>query len=178
MSDNEVLTSVLASVRSRITQVFPAQVRDAVAAMTDEELWWRPNEEANAVGNLVLHLSGSLNHYLNFRIGGIEYARDRAAEFAERRTIPRAELLATFDEMVTNANRTFESLSVERLGEPSPSPELQTLLVEDLINICAHFATHAGQILWIVKMLHAGSLDEVWSRTHKRLGGWRPRTPS
>ena len=178
MSDTEVLEATLAALRARITKVFPAQVRAAVESMSEEEIWWRPNEKTNAVGNLVLHLTGSLNHFLNRGLGGIDYTRDRDAEFAERQPRSRAELLAAFDEMVANAERTFENITVPRLGDPSPSPELQTLVIEDLINICSHIAAHSAQIVWIGKMLHEGSLDEVWSRTHKRLGGWRPRNPS
>src|SRR6059058_6408078 len=98
---------LLDSLRTRITRIFPAQIRAAVEMLSDEQIWWRPNESSNSVGNLVLHLTGSLNHYLNRQIGGFEYHRDRAAEFAERRHIPKDELLAAFDEMVSKGEQTF-----------------------------------------------------------------------
>lgn len=170
----ELAPVALEALRNRICRVFPAQVRAAVDALDDEQLWWRPNETSNSIGNLILHLSGSLNLYLNRNLGGIEYERDRAAEFAERRHIPRAELLATFDGMVANAEKTFERLTPERLSEPTTDPKLYTLVAEELINIAVHVATHTGQIVWIAKGLKDGALDEVWMRTHKRLGGWKP----
>ena len=101
----------LAALRSRVTGVLPAQVRAALASVSEEQLWWRPNEKSNSIGNLVLHLTGSLNYYLNRNLGGLDYTRDRAAEFAERRPLPKAELLAHFDEMVSNAEHTFEGLT-------------------------------------------------------------------
>jgi hypothetical protein len=162
------------ALRLRITNVFPDQVRAAVNALTDEQIWWRPNESSNSIGNIVLHLSGSLDHYLNHNLGGLDFTRDRPAEFNERKMIPRAELLARFDEMVANAQRTFESLTIERLGEPSPEPRLATIVFEDIINIAVHVANHAGQILWIAKMLEAGAIDEVWMRTHKAYV-WKPK---
>ncbi len=173
MHMSDPLPYVLSSLRVRITKVFPAQVRECLAQLDDEQIWWRPNESSNSVGNLVIHLSGSLNHYLNRGIGGFEYDRDRAAEFAERRHIPKEELLAIFDDMVTKAEQTFDALTIERLGDPSPEPKMYTLVVEDVLSVMSHIANHTGQILWITKMLKDGALDEVWMKTHKRLGGWK-----
>ena len=166
---------ILESLRSRITKVFPAQIRTAVDTLTDEQLWWRPNEESNSVGNIVLHLTGSLNHFLNRNIGGIDYMRDREAEFAERRAIPKSELMAMFDEMVARAERTFDGLTPERLADPSPEPKMSSIVLEDLLGILAHVANHAGQIVWIAKMLHGGAIDDVWIKTHCDLGAWRKK---
>jgi hypothetical protein len=173
MTTTPPLSAALTSLRARITRVFPAQVREAVSKLTDDQLWWRPNEESNSVGNLVLHLSGSLNLYLNHNLGGIPYERDRAQEFAERRHIPREELLAIFDGMVANAGKTFDGLTVERLGDLSPEPKMNEVVIEDLINVGVHVSTHAGQIVWIAKMLSGGGLDDVWMRAHREGGGWR-----
>src|SRR5215212_6786111 len=151
---------LLDSMRARITRIFPAQIRAAVEMLTDEQIWWRPNETSNSVGNLVLHLAGSLNHYLNRNLGGLDYDRDRDAEFAERREIPRAELLAAFDAMVTNAEKTFDGLTPESLEAPSPEPKMHHVVLQDLINITVHIANHAGQIVWIAKMHHEGGAGE------------------
>ncbi len=167
------MTLALRALRTRVTGVFPAQIRTALAALTDDQIWWRPNESSNSVGNIVLHLAGSLNHFLNRNIGGIDFARDRAAEFGERRTLPRAELLATFDDMVAKAEQTFATLTPERLGAPSPESKMHTIVLEDLMNVAMHLANHTGQIVWIAKMLGAGGIDEVWIRTHRDEGAWK-----
>lgn len=171
---DEIVAEVLDSLRARITAVFPAQIRQCVEALDDEQIWWRPNEGENSVGNIVLHLAGSLNHFLNRNLGGFDYNRDRAAEFAERRHLPKAELMQIFDDMVAKAEQTFNALTPERLGDPSPEPKMSKLVINDLINIAVHVANHAGQIIWITKMLREGSVDEVWMHTHKKLGGWVP----
>lgn len=171
----DTLSTALQALRSRITGVFPAQIRAAIEPLTEEQIWWRPNEASNSIGNLVLHLSGSLNHFLNRQLGGIEYHRDREAEFAAQGPMPKGELLAIFDGMVENAERTFEALSVDRLGQPSPEPKMYTLVIEDLIAIATHLSTHTGQILWIAKMFGGKPLDDLWMRTHRQHGGWKPR---
>lgn len=167
---NDILLDAL---RSRITAVFPAQVRRALEPLTDEQIWWRPNEQSNSIGNIVLHLTGSLNHFLNRNIGGIDYTRDRAAEFAERRQIPKQELLALFDDMVSRAERTFAGLTPERLGDPSPEPKMHSFVLQDLVNVFGHIANHVGQVVWIAKMLRGDAIDEIWIHTHRDLGAWK-----
>jgi hypothetical protein len=169
----DTLAIALTALRARITGVFPAQIRAAVADLSDEQIWWRPNESSNSIGNLIVHLSGSLNYYLNRNIGGIPYERDRPAEFAERRMIPKADLLATFDDMVSFAERTIDGLTIERLGDPSPEPTMHDIVLQDLINAAMHFSTHAGQIVWIAKLLREGAVREVWMKTHRKEGAWK-----
>ena len=164
----------LNALRTRITKAFPAQIRAAVDTLEEDQVWWRPNEESNSAGNIVLHVTGSLNHFLNFKIGGIDYKRDREAEFAERREIPKAELMAMFDDMVARAERTFDGLTVERLGDASPEAWMHAIVFEDLIGVATHLAHHTGQIVWIAKMLHGGALDDVWIHSH-RADVWRKK---
>ena len=165
---------ILRALRVRITGVFPAQIRAAIAPLSEEQLWWRPNESSNAIGNILLHLTGSLNHFLNRNLGALDFTRDRPADFAERRPLSKAELLAQFDAMVAEAERTFDALTPARLGDVSPEPSMHSIVAEDLINIAAHLASHAGQIVWIAKMFDGGAVREVWIKTHRGEGAWRP----
>ena len=162
----------LDALRVRIARVFPEQIRACLDQLSDDEIWSRPNEESNSIGNLVLHLSGSLDYYLNKLLGGIEFKRDREAEFDERRRIPKAELRKRFDAMVSNAEKTFAGVTPARLGDPATEPKMNRLVVEDLISIAVHIASHTGQILWITKMLRAGGLDDLWMHVHKSTGAW------
>jgi Protein of unknown function (DUF1572). len=168
----DLASRTLIFLRSRITGVFPAQIREALSVLDQSQIWWRPNESSNSIGNLVLHLNGSLDLYLNHNMGGIAFERKRAAEFAERRELPKAELLAAFDAMIARAEQTFVSIDESRLSDPSPAPEKYQLLVEDLLAIATHVATHTGQILWITKMLREGSLHEAWIHSHREHAGW------
>jgi uncharacterized damage-inducible protein DinB len=172
MVEDGVVGSTLNFIRVRMTRIYPEQIRQCLNALTDEQLWWRPHEHINSIGNLVLHLSGSLNHYLNRNLGGVPYDRDRDAEFAERRPISRAELQAIFDGMVANAEKTLDSITVQKLSLPSAEPDRYASMLEDLLSILTHVANHTGQIVWITKMLQEGAVDEIWIRTHKHLGGW------
>ncbi|HEX5111880.1 MAG TPA: DUF1572 family protein, partial [Saprospiraceae bacterium] len=32
--------------------------------ITNEQIWWRPNETSNSIGNLVLHLCGNVRQWI------------------------------------------------------------------------------------------------------------------
>lgn len=165
----------LEALRVRICRVLPGQIRAAVEKLSDKEIWWRPNEKSNSIGNLILHVSGSLNLFLNSNIGRIPYQRDRDLEFSERRPLAKTELMKIFDDMVAKAEQTLARLPADRLAGPSSDPERQDYLVEDLVGIATHLSTHTGQILWIAKSLHEGEFNEVWMKTHKHFGGWKKK---
>lgn len=164
---NNLNDVALGALRSRITLMLPTQIRSCVDELSEEQLWWRPNEQTNSVGNLVLHVSGSMRHYLSRGVGGIEYHRDRPAEFAERGPIPRAQLLATFDETISQAAGILDSFDTSRFLEPTDEQNYVPTVFDLIFNIAIHLATHAGQIVFVTKMLKEGSLDELWIRAHK-----------
>ena len=157
----------LADLQSRIAKILPAQIKTCLEELTEEQLWWRPNEHSNSVGNLVLHLSGSMRHYLSRGVGGIDYKRDRPAEFAERGPIPRAQLLAIFDETINQASETLDSFDTSRFLDASDEPNYVPTIFDVIFNIAIHLATHTGQIVYITKMLKEGSVDELWIRAHR-----------
>ena len=158
---------------TRITKVLPAQIRSCIEELTQEQLWWRPNEQSNSVGNLVLHVRGAVLHFLCRGVGGLEYERDRPAEFATRGSISKPELLAMFDEMTEKVSETFAVLNPSRLSEPSSEPAYYSIVLEDILGVAIHLATHTGQIVYVTKMLKEGSVSELWTQTHKKAGAWK-----
>lgn len=169
----DINSFALEALRTRITTVLPAQIRSCIEELSEEQLWWRPNEQSNSVGNLVLHVRGAVLHFLCRGVGGIEYERDRPAEFAAGGSIPKQRLLEMFDEMVEKAAQTFAALEPSRLSEPSTEPAYYSIVFEDLFGVAIHLATHTGQIVYVTKMLREGSVSELWTRTHRESGAWK-----
>lgn len=165
---NNLSDTVLAALRGRITRILPMQIRACVEELAEDQIWWRPNEHTNSVGNLVLHLSGSMRHYLSRGVGGLEYNRHRQAEFAERGPVPRAQLLDTFDETIRQAEQVLNTFDTSRFLDPTDEPDYVATFFDMIFNISIHLATHAGQIVYITKMLKEGSLDELWIQAHNR----------
>jgi uncharacterized damage-inducible protein DinB len=163
---NNLSDIALEALRGRITRIIPSQIRTCVEELNDEQLWWRPNEQANSVGNLVLHLSGSMRHYLSLGVGGIEYQRDRSGEFAERGPISKEQLLATFDETISQAAQVLDAFDASRFMTATDEQNYVPTMFDLIFNISIHLATHTGQIIYITKMLKEASVDELWIRAH------------
>jgi hypothetical protein len=157
----------LNTLRKRLTEIFPAQIKECLDKLSDEQIWWKPNDQSNSVGNLILHLSGSIRHYLCHAIGGFEYDRDRPAEFGETGPIPKDALLSTFDETIRQVGATFDSFNPSRLLEPGTQPSYYPTIFDQIYGVSVHLAIHAGQIIYVTKMLQAGAINELWIRVHK-----------
>jgi hypothetical protein len=157
----------LEGLRKRITDILPAQIRQCIDELNDEQLWWRPNDQSNSVGNLVLHASGSMRHYLSRAVGGFTFTRNRPGEFAERGPIPKAQLTSIFEEAIGEAKTTLDSFEVRRFLEPTAEPDYYPTLFDQILGVAMHLAVHTGQIIYVTKMLKEGSLDELWLQVHK-----------
>jgi hypothetical protein len=173
MQENDINGLALEALRVRITRVLPAQIRECLEQLNDEQLWWRPNGQSNSVGNLVLHVRGAVLHFLCRGVGGLEYERDRPAEFAENSSITKQQLLTMFDEMVEKATQTFNALTPSHLNEPSTEPAYYSIVFEDLFGIAIHLAVHTGQIVYVTKMLKESSINDLWTKTHKEFRAWK-----
>ena len=158
-------STVLYVVRKRLVTDLSEQIRTCVATLNDEEIWWRPNEKANSVGNLVLHLCGSTRSYLLFAIGGRAFERDRAAEFEARHSASKQELTDLFISTISDCDALLSTLDPARLMEKTDRTGKQTTFVQILLHVLSHFSAHTGQIVYTTKMLKEGAIVELWMKT-------------
>src|SRR5256885_14530253 len=77
-------STLLHLIRSRMVDDYPMQVGQCLDVITEDDLWWRPDEKSNALGNIMLHLIGSNRLYVGYGVGARSIERDRASEFTAR----------------------------------------------------------------------------------------------
>jgi len=159
--DGSLGTEFLQIVRAGLLNEYPRQVRACLQALDDEDVWWRPNEQSNAVGNLVLHVSASNRYYLEHVIGGEADVRDRDAEFAARGTVTKAHLERIWADTESRVTRVMNTLSPERLAETTDRSGRVSSFARVLLHVTHHNATHVGQIIWITKLRRPGVLHEL-----------------
>jgi uncharacterized damage-inducible protein DinB len=151
----------LQMVRQRMLDEYPGQVRACLDALGEEDLWWRPHEQANAAGNLVLHLAGSNQFYFGHAIGGGADVRDRDAEFGARGARSRADVFAVYDAARATVERVLDTLSPARLVETTMATGRSSSFARILMHVTHHNALHIGQIVWVTKLRRPGALNEL-----------------
>lgn len=162
-------TEFLQMVRHRMLDEYPAQIRACLDALGEDDLWWRPHEQANAAGNLVLHLAGSNQFYLGHAIGGGPDVRDRDAEFGARGQRSSSEVYAVYAAARATVERVLDTLTPARLPETTMATGRSSSFARILMHVTHHNALHIGQIVWLTKLRKPGALHEL-------LRGGSPRT--
>ena len=121
-------------------------------SMSDDQIWWRPNEQSNSVGNLVLHLRGNLKQWIAVPLGGAKFRRDRTAEFATRERVPKAQLIADIQEAVDEVEAVMKGFAANQLLVRYPIQTYQASALQAIYHVVEHFSYHLGQILYIYKL--------------------------
>ncbi|MBW7467845.1 hypothetical protein ABID22_002239 [Pontibacter aydingkolensis] len=124
--------------------------------LTDEQLFWQPNEESNSIATIVAHMHGNmLSRWTNFLTSdGEKEWRNRDAEFENNRST-REELLVKWSEGWRCLFDTLDALTEADL-EKEVLIRNERHTVTDAINRqLAHYPYHIGQMAYIGKMMRS-----------------------
>lgn len=149
---------LLRHLTTRLVDEFPVQVEKCLDVLSEDDLWWRPHDQSNAVGNLVLHVAGSNRHFVEHVIGGVPFVRDRDAEFAARGGT-KADVLKIWKDVAERVRKVLAALTPDRLAQVTS--EKNKSVAEILLHVTHHNALHIGQIVWITKLRRPGTIHEL-----------------
>jgi hypothetical protein len=148
----------LAFSRSKLLEQYWPRLRSSVESLTAEQVWWRPNEASNSIGNLILHLNGNVRQWLVASFDRLEDTRDRPAEFAERQLIAPAALLKTLGATMQDASRVLSRLTEADLLNTFLIQGYTVSGVRAVYQVVEHFGLHYGQILYVNKLVRGEDL--------------------
>jgi uncharacterized damage-inducible protein DinB len=133
-------------------------MRQCVESLTQEQLWWRPNEASNSVGNLLLHLNGNVRQWLVVSFRELEDTRNRPVEFSTQEGASAAELLGKLGQTLEEASEVLSRLTPADLLRRYNIQGYDVSGLEAVYKVVEHFMLHYGQILYITKMLRKEDL--------------------
>ncbi|MBN9119674.1 MAG: DUF1572 family protein [Planctomycetes bacterium] len=142
---NNAITDELDAALSRIAH--------CVGQLSEEQVWWRPPQGMNAVGNLLLHLTGNVKQTIADNLTGTPDTRDRPAEFAARDPFPKAELLRRLTEVVRQAKAAFAAAGDERLAAVTRVNNFDLTGIGAAVRSVAHFRGHTQEIIHMTREL-------------------------
>lgn len=120
----------------------------------ESDLWIVDKGISNSGGNICLHLTGNLQHFIGHILGGSNYIRNRNAEFADK-NIPINTLLADIETTKQVINNTLNQLTPEQLSTTYPvevfgKPMTTTYF---LTHLSTHLSYHLGQLNYHRRLL-------------------------
>jgi hypothetical protein len=166
--DVDVTTLFLEFSRRKLLEQYWPRLRECVAALTEEQIWWRPNEASNSIGNLMLHLNGNVRQWLVASFNRQEDGRNRPAEFDAKEGLSASAPLAKLGATMLEAAEVLARLSEADLIAPFEIQGYHVRGLDAVYQVVEHFGMHYGQILYIAKNLLGKDLG--FYRELKRTG--------
>jgi uncharacterized damage-inducible protein DinB len=137
--------------RRLMTSDYVPKIERCLDQLADDDIWWRPNEASNSIGNLVLHLCGNVNMWILGGVGRLSFERDRQQEFDERRSIPAAELRSRLRGVVQRADEVIGAVGSNELLSRRQIQGYDVTVLEAIYHVVEHFGMHTGQIIMLSK---------------------------
>ena len=136
-----------------LTGEYLPKIERCLEQLSDEQIWWRSNEQCNSIGNLILHLSGNARQWIVCGLGFEPDHRMRDAEFAQRDALPRTELLQLLRSTVGDVERVLRQLHPSTVLEKRTIQGSEVDVLHAIFHVIEHFSMHTGQIIMLTKML-------------------------
>ena len=126
--------------------------------LDEEQVWWRPNDASNSVGNLLLHLAGNVRQWVVAGLGGADDVRERDAEFAAAGGMEKAALLLILTKAVDDACAVLDRMDAEALAARYTIQAHDVTGLEAVYHVVEHFGMHTGQVVYVAKLFEGAGM--------------------
>jgi uncharacterized damage-inducible protein DinB len=154
----DTATLFLEHSRKKLFAEWWPRLHATVEPLDEGQLWWRPNQASNSIGNLLLHLNGNVRQWILASFNRQDDQRNRPAEFSEKSGGPPAAVLATFSATMQEALEVLSRLTEQDLLAPYEIQGYHVTGLEAVYQVVEHFGLHYGQIIYITKSLQGKDL--------------------
>ncbi len=144
--------------RHYLQRSYRPKIERCLDQVTEDALWWRPNERSNSIGNLILHLAGNIRQYIVSGAGGEADIRIRDEEFAAREGLSKEDLRKMLSDTLDEVDRALERLNPDALSRKITVQGREITVFEAVYHAVEHFSMHTGQIIYVTKQLTDGAL--------------------
>jgi len=119
----------------------------------EADIWRRPNQHSNSVGNIILHLCGNIRQYAISSLGNRKDIRERDKEFSADRGYAATELLKKLTDTLDEARAIIQNVSEEELLRKRKVQGYTHSGIGIVIHVTEHYSYHTGQVIFWTKLL-------------------------
>jgi len=156
--DNAIPRAFIARASGYLLNDYLPKIERCLEKLSDEQIWWRANEESNSIGNLILHLCGNARQWIVCGVGSAPDKRNRDSEFEQRDVIRRSDLIALLRSTLLDVETTLQSVDPTTLLEYRKIQGNDVDILEAIFHVTEHFSMHTGQIIMLTKMMTSADL--------------------
>jgi hypothetical protein len=167
---SEQLAAAVAAEAGKELAAALEKIKHCLGQLAEEQVWWRPSESMNSIGNLMLHLAGNLGQWIVAGIGGKNDVRNRPREFAEQGPIAKAELLRLLEEAVREAQSALSKASAAELLRLRRIQGFDVIGIEAIFNSIPHFRGHTQEIIHLTRTQLGDRYRVAWAPTTPEQG--------
>jgi uncharacterized damage-inducible protein DinB len=135
-----------------------SRIEVCLGTLGEEQIWFRRHGNENAIGNLLLHLSGNVRQWIISSLGDEPQTRDRNSEFDTQGGFTAVELAELLRKTLERAVGVISSLTPEQLIRTYEIQTYRVSGVEAVFHVVEHFSYHTGQIIFATKSLTGDDL--------------------
>jgi len=151
MQATDFTTPFLEEINRRLFKECWPRLEKCLVQLTEAEIWQRPNENSNSMGNITLHLCGNMRQWVVAGLGKVEDTRQRQQEFEERGPLPTELLRSKMEETMEEVKTVLEKVKIEDLLATHNVQGFQETGIAILVHVVEHYSYHVGQMTYFVK---------------------------
>lgn len=134
------------------------RINKCLKLLSEKDVWKRPNDQSNSIGNLILHLCGNIRQYIISSLGKSEDFRERDLEFTAEGGLTKSELQGKLEDTVGAAVNVIRNASIEELLRVRLVQGFDYSGVGVIIHVTEHYSYHTGQIAFWTKVITGSDL--------------------
>lgn len=146
------------------------RISHGIKQLNEQQIWYRPSTNSNSIGIIWQHLTGNLNQWICSGIGGESFNRNRSAEFQEEDKIPQKDILLNIDALNKKVGEIISKIDHDSLLSYRRIQGFDETIMSALIIALTHLELHAGQVLYISKLLLGDNYKESWIPSNSEQG--------
>jgi uncharacterized damage-inducible protein DinB len=151
--EKQIRDLLIEDIRKRIIQESIPRIILCLGRLTDDQVWRKPNNNSNSIGNLVLHLNGNVRQWILSGIFREKDDRDRDYEFSFKGPSPKKSLVELLENLAKDTKVALNQITAEMLVEARTVQGFEETVLSILIHVTEHFSYHTGQIAFYTKIL-------------------------
>ena len=163
MPNNEPLVAAFTEEAVACLQYGGNKIRHCLAQLNDDQVWWRPREEMNSIGNLLLHLAGNVRQWIVAGVGDETDNRDRQSEFDQRGPRPKEEALEKLETVLEQAESVMRSVTSDELLKAKRIQGHDTTKMGAIWHSITHFQGHVQEIIGLTRQQLGDEYEFEWS---------------